>query len=129
MLHSFMALQHVGQSPFETLHVKEWCMVQKPSRKLSVKELEKQAQKGGCSSKMEILLVRTIEKMLDSVNNNMKPTSWNVRPSKVQGLRILQVSSLESVHQATLIVHLDVSLCSDTSVDKRLCVPHIQPTL
>lgn len=104
-------------------------MVQKPSRKLSVKELEKQAQKGGCSSKMEILLVRTIEKVLDSVNNNLKLTSWNVRPSKVQGLRILQVSSLESVHQATFTVHLDVSLWSDTSVDKRLCVPHIQPTL
>ena len=57
-----------------------------------------QADPAKRSSRMEVLLVRSVEKALDAVNGLLKPTSWNAVLSKDDGLRVLQVSPQASHH-------------------------------
>lgn len=48
---------------------------------------------------MEVLLVRSVEKVLDAVNGRLKATAWSALLSKDDGLRVLQVLSQSKVHQ------------------------------
>lgn len=59
----------------------------------SPEDIKSQADPANRSSRMEVLLVRSVEKALDAVNGLLKPTSWNSVLGKDDGLRVLQVSS------------------------------------
>lgn len=58
----------------------------------SAEDVRKQAKKANRSSSIEVLLVRSAEKVLDGVNGLLKPTAWSPQVlTKQAGLKILQV--------------------------------------
>lgn len=67
-----------------------------------------QADPANRSSRMEVLLVRSVEKTLDAVNGRLKPTSWTPVLSRDDGLRVLQVWS--SPHQGPCWQHMYASI-------------------
>ena len=68
-------------------------LVTEQDQECSPQDIRRQADPANRSSRMEVLLVRSVEKALDAVNGLLKPTSWNALLSKDDGLRVLQVSS------------------------------------
>ena len=59
----------------------------------SPEDIEKQADPANRSSRMEVLLVRSVEKALDVVNDRLKSMTWNAVLRKDDGLKVLQVWS------------------------------------
>lgn len=62
-------------------------------QKCSPDDIKSQAEPANRSSRMEVLLVRSVEKALDAVNGRLKHTSWNAVLTRNDGLRVLQVAS------------------------------------
>ena len=71
----------------------------------SQQDLEKQADAAHRSCSMEVLLVRSIEKVLDAVNRRIKPTEWNTLLDPADGLDILQVDASNSQLVTSVAVH------------------------
>ena len=64
-------------------------------------EVQRQGEKANRSSSVEVLLVRSTEKVLDAVNGLLGPTAWNHQIlDKGAGLTILQV--LDAVSAASV---------------------------
>lgn len=61
-------------------------------------DIKSQADPANRSSRMEVLLVRSVEKALDAVQGLLKPTSWSVMLTRDDALTVLQVSSKLSHH-------------------------------
>ena len=70
-----------------------WCGVVQ-GQQCSEEDLQKQADAAHRSCKMEVLLVRSVEKVLDAVNSRIRPTAWNTLLSPADGISILKVSML-----------------------------------
>lgn len=68
-----------------------WFFVQ--GQECSSRDIEKQADPANRSSRMEVLLVRSVEKALDAVNGRLRSMTWNAVLSKDDGLKVLQVWS------------------------------------
>ena len=69
----------------------------------SADDIEEQGKKENRSSGMQVLLVRTVEKVLDGVCARLKSTAWNALLDRPEGLAVLQVAFLLynpfSIHQ------------------------------
>lgn len=56
-------------------------------------DIEEQGHKANRSSSMQVLLVRTVEKVLDGVCGRLKPTAWNALLDQSEAYKVLQVST------------------------------------
>ena len=72
-------------------------------KKSSKEDVQNQAEKMNRSSDVEVLLVRSAEKVLDAVNGLLQPTAWNPQVlDRHAGLKILQVTA--DIHDSTVTV-------------------------
>ena len=62
----------------------------------SAEDIEEQGHKANRSSSMQILLVRTVEKVLDGACGRLKLTAWNALLDQSEAYRVLQVSTFTS---------------------------------
>ena len=60
----------------------------------TAEDLEEQGKKENRSSSTQVLIVRTVEKLLDGVSGRLKPTAWNALLGNAEALAILQVRIL-----------------------------------
>lgn len=74
-----------------------WLMTQ--GQQSSEEDIEEQGSRANRSSSMQVLLVRTVEKLLDGVCHRLKRTAWNVLLDDCEGHKALQVSMHISLHQ------------------------------
>ena len=59
----------------------------------SGEDIQEQGLKVNRSSSMQVLLVRTVEKVLDGACGRLKVTAWNALLDQSEAYRVLQVSS------------------------------------
>lgn len=59
----------------------------------TAEDIEEQGHKDNRSSSMQVLLVRTVEKVLDGVCGRLKPTAWNALLNESEAYKVLQVSN------------------------------------
>lgn len=59
----------------------------------SPEDIVEQGLKANRSSSMQVLLVRTVEKVLDGVHGMLKPTAWNALLHQSEAYTVLQVTT------------------------------------
>ncbi len=64
------------------------CLQDQKSTKI---DIEKQGKKSNRSSTVEVLLVRSIEKEVENIKDQLKATAWNGLLTPTEGLQVLQV--------------------------------------
>ena len=77
--------------------MESWVMQEQQS---SAEDIEQQGHKANRSSSMQVLLVRTVEKVLDGACGRLKATAWNTVLDQSEAYKVLQVSTF-STHQAS----------------------------
>lgn len=59
----------------------------------TAEDIEEQGHKANRSSSMQVLLVRTVEKVLDGACGRLKPTAWNALLDQSEAYKVLQVNT------------------------------------